>query len=214
MTLLQFSSNVAWLALAFSLLAFGQQLRALRRLPRPLDRTLPRGNPVSGVRYAFTWGMMPWAKESTRRHWGAYLRGIGFHLGVFLALAGIVAGPWLDLLPFTLRAGLAAVLGVSALLCLGGLFARLYQPNLRALSKPDDYFAVGFVGLFLACAAAALFSLALLPLFYWVGAALLVYAPFGKIRHCVYYPYSRLFFGRNFGRRGVLPPGHALKVLR
>jgi hypothetical protein len=34
---------------------------------------------------------------------------------------------------------------------------------------------------------------------------MLVYAPFSKIRHCAYYAYSRLFFGRAMGRRGVLP---------
>ena len=196
---------IAALALAFSLLAFGRRLRAFNALALPADRSPARGSPAAGVRYALTLGMAPWAKESTRRHWAAYLRGIAFHLGIFLGLALFIGGPWLALLPATVRAVLAASAGLGALLGLAGLVARLVEPNLRALSTPDDYFAVLLVSLFLATAAAALLDLALLPAFYLSGAAMLVYAPLGKIRHCIYYAYSRLFFGRYMGRRAVLP---------
>lgn len=61
------------------------------------------------------------------------------------------------------------------------------------------------VTLFLASAALWLAEPAMLPLFYFTSAAMLVYAPFGKIRHCIYFAYSRLFFGRFTGRRAVLP---------
>jgi hypothetical protein len=43
-----------------------------------------------------------------------------------------------------------------------------------------------------------------LPVFYVVGAVMLVYIPFSKIRHCVYFFYSKFFFGLSFGRRGVI----------
>jgi len=43
-----------------------------------------------------------------------------------------------------------------------------------------------------------------LPAFYLVAALMLVYIPFSKIRHCVYFFYSKSFFGRHFGHRGVI----------
>jgi hypothetical protein len=33
----------------------------------------------------------------------------------------------------------------------------------------------------------------------------LLYVPFSKISHYLYYPFARLYFGRHFGRRGVYP---------
>jgi hypothetical protein len=65
------------------------------------------------------------------------------------------------------------------------------------------------VSLFLATATSALLAPALRPVFYLVSALMLVYAPLGKIRHCLYYAYSRLFFGKFFGRRAVLPATHS-----
>jgi hypothetical protein len=205
MDLLTLTALAVLLALIFSLAAFGRRLQTFNTLARPVDRSAPKGAAAAGVRYAFTLGMAPWAKESTRRHWAAYLRGIGFHLGIFLGLAVLLGGHWLPLLPLTWRYGLGAALGAGALLGLGGLVARLVERNLRALSTADDYFAVFLVSVFLALGAAVLFYLPLLPVFFTAGAVLLVYAPLGKIRHCIYYAYSRLFFGRYFGRRAVLP---------
>jgi hypothetical protein len=33
---------------------------------------------------------------------------------------------------------------------------------------------------------------------------MMAYIPISKIRHCVYFFYSKFFFGFNFGRRGVV----------
>jgi hypothetical protein len=189
-------------------------LRVFNALARPGDRSTPKGDPATGVRYAFTWGMAPWAKESTRRHWLAYLRGIAFHLAIFLGLALFVGSPWLSLLPREWRLALATATGLGAVFGLAGFVARFVERNLRALSTLDDYFAVLLVSLFLAAASAALINLALLPVFYFVSAAMLVYAPLGKIRHCIYYAYSRLFFGKFVGRRAVLPHEQQTKVSR
>jgi nitrate reductase gamma subunit len=203
-----FSLLLAGLALMFALLAFGWRLRTFNALARPVERSLPKRDPGAGVRYAFTWGMAPWAKESTRRHWVAYLRGIAFHLGIFLGLGILLVSPWLTLIPYVWRISLAVGAGLGALFGLAGFVARLVEPNLKALSTLDDYFAVLLVSLFLATATSALLAPALRPVFYLVSALMLVYAPFGKIRHCLYYAYSRLFFGKFFGRRAVLPATH------
>lgn len=203
---------IAGVALAFAVLSFGRRLRAFLALPRPKDGARPKGNPLAGVAYAYTLGMAPWAKESTRRHLLAYLRGVAFHLGIFLGLAALLAGPWLHLLPAAWKALAALGTGAGALFGLAGFAARLLEPNLKALSTPDDYASVSLVSLFLASASLGLLIPAAMPAFYLTAAILLVYAPFSKIRHCLYYAYSRLFFGRFFGSRAVLP--HRQQVAR
>jgi hypothetical protein len=198
---LRFFQLLAGAALAFAILAFAGRLRAFAALPRPADRATPKGSPRRGVLYAFTLGMAPWAKESTRLHMQAYLRGVAFHLGILLGFAILVASPWLGAVPATWRAGLALGAAAGALLGLVGFAARLAERNLRMLSTRDDYAAVLLVSLFLASASLGVLLPAAMPFFYLASAAMLVYAPFSKIRHCLYYAFSRLFFGRFAGSR-------------
>jgi hypothetical protein len=37
-----------------------------------------------------------------------------------------------------------------------------------------------------------------------VSALFLVYEPFSKIRHYIYYPFARYYYGVAWGRRGVI----------
>ena len=85
-----------------------------------------------------------------------------------------------------------------------GILMRLTEEDTRVLSLPDDYFSVFLASLFVTLAFLTLLVPAVLPLFYVVAAVLLVYIPFSKIRHCVYFFYSKFFFGLSFGRRGVI----------
>lgn len=201
-TILQF---LVAAALVFTLVAFGWRLRIFARLSRPADRSLPRGSRSRGVLYAYTLGMAPWAKESTRIHMLAYLRGVAFHLGIFLGLGLLVASPWVHLLPGIGRYLLAAGAGLGTIFGLAGFVMRFVEHNLKSLSTPDDYFTVLVVSLFQAAATLWLLVPSTIPVFYGVSAILLVYAPFSKIRHCIYFVYSRLFFGKFFGGRAILP---------
>src|SRR5689334_25347640 len=65
-----------------------------KRHPLPADKSPIKGNISHGITYAFTKGMMPWAKESTRIHMIAYLRGIGFHVGIFTAIGAVIISPF------------------------------------------------------------------------------------------------------------------------
>ena len=214
MSLIGASQIAAGLALAFSLLAFGRLLWSFSRLSRPQDRSAPKGSPQAGILYAFTLGMAPWTKEGTRLHSRAYLRGVAFHLGIFIGLGVFLASPWLESLPSLAKALLALGTGLGAFFGLAGFVFRLAEPNLKALSTPDDYFSVLVVSLFLACEALWLARLLALPVFYGMAAAMLVYAPFSKIRHCLYFAASRLFFGKFVGSHAVLPHGQQGKTFK
>jgi len=205
MSFLFLTQILAAAAVVFCIGGFAARLWTFLRLAVPMDRSQLKGNPNVGVAYALSLGMLPWAKESTRRHAMAYLRGVGFHLTIFLVLVLFILSPWLSLLPGLVRLGLAFLCGLGSLMALLGFVSRFIEKSLKALSTPDDYFAILLVSLFQACSAAMLLNLDFLPLFYLLSALVFVYMPLGKIRHCIYFVFSRLFFGRFFGRRAVLP---------
>ncbi|MBE0410847.1 MAG: hypothetical protein IBX69_14080 [Anaerolineales bacterium] len=202
------SQIVAGLALIFSLVVFGLRLKSLLKMSSPVDVAPEKGNPTSGVLYAYTLGMAPWAKESTRRHWLAYTRGVAFHGGIIVGFIILLGSPWFASMDFQFRLvlGIAATLG--GILGLAGFASRFIEANLRNLSNPDDYFAVLLVSLFLGAAGLSMLIPATMALFYIISAILLIYAPFSKIRHCLYFAFSRRFFGKFFGRRNVLPHQH------
>jgi len=163
----------------------------------------PRGNPAAGIRYAFTTAFLPWAKESASGHLPTYLAGIVYHAGIFAMLARLV----LTLVPLAVPRGIAAVLVAlfgAALACgFGLLVKRQVAPQLRAISVPDDLIANLLVDAALAAALAASLVPGVVPLFQLLGAALLLYAPLGKLRHMLFLVTSRRLWGAYYGRRGV-----------
>ena len=183
----------------------------IKRRALPSDQSPLKGNPTHGIAYAFTTGMMPWAKESTRIHMIAYLRGIGFHVGIFLAIGALIVSPFWGLLPQPLMILLAVALAVGSLLGAAGGMMRLAERNLRGLSLPDDHFAVWLTTLFMAATALGVVNEAMRVPMYIVAGITLAYVPLGKIRHCLYFFFSRTFFGKFFGRRAVYPHPEAIR---
>ncbi len=179
-------------------------VRWMFSLPFKGDVATAKGSASKGVMYAYTLGMAPWEKESTRRHMVGYLRGVLFHVGIFAALVVFVASPWATVIWPSVRLLLAAVACLGGIAGLLGLAARFGEHNLRAISTKDDYFAVALVNLFVLTSALAVLSPSAVPVFYVVSAVTLVYLPFGKVRHCVYFFFSRFAFGVFFGHRGVI----------
>jgi hypothetical protein len=180
------------------------RLRDIMNRPFKKDYSRERGSPLRGILFAFTLGMAPWEKESTRIHWIAYLRGIFFHVGIFTAFAVLLASPWLNGLPDVILWLAAAITAIGALFGSAGIFMRLAGPNERMLSLPDDYASVLLTSLFTALATGTLIWPGVLPAFYVVAGLMMAYIPISKIRHCVYFFYSKFFFGFNFGRRRVI----------
>ena len=182
-----------------------------KRLLLPTDRSPIKGSISHGITYAFTAGMMPWAKESTRIHRIAYLRGIGFHVGIFTAIGAVIVSPFWEDLPPLLLLVLFWVLILGALLGAAGGIMRLAEHNLRGLSLSDDHFAVWLTTLFIAVTAFALLNEGFMVPMCLISALTFLYVPLGKIRHCLYFFFSRTIFGKFFGRRAVFPHPEAVK---
>ena len=176
-----------------------------KRRALPADKSPIKGSISHGIIYAFSAGMMPWAKESTRIHMIAYLRGIGFHIGIFAAIGTVIISPFWTYLPSLLSLALFWVLMLGAVLGAAGGIIRVAEHNLRGLSLPDDHFAVWLTTVFITIAGLAILNEAFLIPMYVISAVTFVYVPFGKIRHCLYFFFSRIFFGKFFGRRAVFP---------
>ncbi len=204
MSLLEITRIFAILGLGIGLVGLLLRINEIMRRPFKQDLARPRGNERRGILFAFTLGMAPWEKESTRQHWLAYFRGIFFHVGIFSAFAVLFASPWLAQLPDWVKWIALALTAAGAVFGFLGIPMRLKGPNERMLSLPDDYFSVFLTSLFIALAAVVLLVPAWLPAFYIVTGVMSIYIPISKIRHCVYFFYSKFFFGYGFGRRGVI----------
>ncbi len=172
------------------------------------------GSAWRGLLYAFGPGMAPTAKESTRSHPVVWALGVSYHLGVFTSLAILVwivtrAGAEAQALPPPpLR---AAGLALTALGVVGGvslLARRARSATLRAISHPDDWVANLLTTGFVALAGARLAAPAIDPALLGWAMLLLVYAPLGKIRHCLFFFVARGHLGRHYGRRATFPPRH------
>lgn len=208
MNFLDISRIVALAGLGLGILGILLRLGEIMRRPFKQDLSRERGQVRRGILYAFTLGMAPWEKESTRLHWVAYIRGILFHVGIFtailLCLAGLLPQVRFEGLPLWVWLPAVALTGLGALAGFAGIPMRQMDPKTRLISLPDDYFSVFFTSLFIALACLALIVPGTLPIFLITGGLLAVYVPWSKIRHCAYFFYSKFFFGMSFGRRGVI----------
>lgn len=169
------------------------------------DLADPKGETLPALLYSLTWAMAPWKKESARLHRGVYTLGVAYHVGIFLSffwLAALFIGLRL---PEPLRDLSTAYLALAALCGLVLLLRRIVSPDLRYFSGPDDYFSTCLATGFLALAALSLQYPGTSRGFFIYAGLLLLYLPFGKLRHAIYFIPARLYLGLFYGRRGVWP---------
>ena len=164
-----------------------------------------KANPQRGVIYAFGQGMMPWEKESAKKHIPTYMVGFLYHFGIFAAffllILRILSSQIGDLVLIPLK----IFISVGFISGLGLLLKRSSFKYMRKISGPDDFIANILVDIFLFFSLADLYFADFRLLFYLSAIFLFLYIPIGKIRHCFFFFYSRILFGRFFGRRGVYP---------
>jgi hypothetical protein len=197
----------AALAFAVSVAALVWQARRASSLGPSRVEAPARGVSWDGVVYAFGRGMSPWAKDSARQHLAVYVAGVVYHLGVFaslgLVLLAVVGAPWLDRIAWIA----APLLGCSLIAGATLLVRRVGARRLRALSSPDDFASNVLVTLLVASALVSVAGGGYAPSLLVTATLVFLYAPLGKIRHCVFFFLARAQFGRLMGRRGVLPGG-------
>ena len=213
---------VHWIALVVMTVVYTLRIRWLLSFKLAKDKSAP-GNPeVSdgkrGARHSLFNVAMPWSMESTRRPKGFtfWLSFSVFHLGV---VAGIFLAFVSTIAPDLLR---APVIGWSVMTLLIGAFLvalyrlarRLLRPVMRLISTPDDYFSLIMLTVWFALGAATQAYLmgiwgvsneVLQVAYLYLTSFFLLYVPFSKISHYLYYPFTRIWIGRALGHRGSYP---------
>jgi len=203
-------------ALLFMAGAYTIRLIWLFRWPLGRDRQppnpRPRTTPGKGSLYSLAAIGMPWAMEASRRDPWFYVQFATFHTGVtasiVLSLVIPYAPRWLESAALV-RLFQIVIAAAFVVACLR-MARRVTNRAVRAISTPDDYFSLGLLAVwFLLGVAAAPNSTAHgewpLLAFFLLTAFFLVYVPFSKISHYLYYPFGRFYLGRTLGHRGVFP---------
>jgi nitrate reductase gamma subunit len=195
-----YSLRIAWLL----------HFKAGRERQAPTEQH--RTNPRKGILYSWMNIAMPWAMESTRTKMFFYAQFVVFHLGVVSAIGLSFVIPYAPQLlevramTSTLQLSIAAAFVVSLL----RFYRRLTNKVMRAISSPDDYFSLGLLSVWFFFATLAVPNRpeegeTILLIYFWLTAFFLIYVPFSKISHYLYYPFTRYYFGKTMGYRGVYP---------
>jgi nitrate reductase gamma subunit len=209
--------QVQLVALAFMAVVYVLKVRWLLRFRAPAERTPARGDEARGVRYAMTTIAMPWELPSTRVQWLRWAEFAVFHVGVAVAIGLTFVMPYWPRLVGARPVALAfqLVFAAAALAALSRLWRRAVRPDLRLITSPDDLFSLALLAAWLVAgiAAAPQTSEPALIAFFGLTAFFLVYVPFSKISHYIYWPFIRYYVGRHLGHRGAYPtktvPRHA-----
>ncbi len=201
-------------ALLFMAAVYTLRLIWIFRFTSKKERTFPAGSSTAGVGYSLMNIAMPWAMESTRKRPWFYTQFVIFHFGVVAAITATFIIPYAPGL-FKVKAVVLVFQVIISAACLVGLlrlYRRLRNPALRLVSTADDYLSLLLMIVFFAAAVLAVpneYRKAEWPIavFFGLTAFFLIYVPFSKICHYLYYPFGRYFLGRTLGHRGAMPPG-------
>lgn len=204
------------MALLFMAIVYFLRIRWLLHFKAGRERQAPSGSFGNNTRGAiiFSWAniAMPHMMESTRTKFGLYLQFAIFHLGVASAIGLSFIIPYLPgvLESIAIVLILQIIIGGAFLVGVYRIFRRIFDKYIRAISAPDDYFSL----ILLTCwFALAFFSVpnnpeeshGLIMAYFILTAFFLIYVPFSKISHYLYYPFTRYYLGKTMGRRGVYP---------
>ncbi len=177
---------------------------------------------AKGVMYSWMVIAFPWSMESQRRNFLFWVSFVIFHVGVAAAITlSIFLIPYFpqvltyDWIVIGLQVLMAASFGIGVI----RLLRRIFSPYIRAISTPDDYFSILILTVWFAFAFFAVPNDTSggtwhLITFFIMTSFLLVYVPFSKISHYLYYPFTRYWIGKSLAHRGVYPMknGHAAKA--
>jgi hypothetical protein len=202
-------SNPSYLVLIIALvIGLGGLLVRIALLmahPAVKDPSPPRIPLVKGIIYAYTFGMLPWKKESARIHKLVYIRGVLLHLGIFASIVLLWMSLFVDIKTLSGSIAFSPFLGLAFLAVLAAIIARIVDRNLRALNRTDDFISLVLVTLMLLAAFGFVVGVTSREVFWSVVSAVLLYLPFSKIPHVAYFFFAKNVYASYFGRRGVMP---------
>jgi hypothetical protein len=205
-------NEVQIVALLFMAIVYVFRILWILRFRPVRERTRPAGSEREGITYSLLNVAMPWSMEVVRKKPGFYVQFVLFHLGVAAAIAATFIIPYRPeifrtravVLIFQVITGAALVVGLMR------FYRRLKNPAVRRVSTPDDYFSLLLMIVYFAAAVLAVPHRPAgaewpLILFFGMTAFFLIYVPFSKISHYLYYPFARYLLGKTLGHRGVFP---------
>lgn len=203
-------NEIQIIALSFLGIVYIIRVIWLFRFQSQSERTYPAGSERRGILRSLLNVAMPWALESIRKKPGFYVQFVIFHIGIVAAISATFIIPyWPQLFEskvcviiFQTLTGGAFLVGIMR------LHRRISDPAIRLISTADDYFSLVLMTVYFAVAVWAIpntYEKSELPLilFFALTAFFLLYVPFSKIGHYIYYPFTRFFIGRTMGHRGV-----------
>jgi hypothetical protein len=200
-------------ALAFMAVVYVVKVRWILGFQASVERTPARGSHAKGIGYAFATLAMPWELPSTRTHWFRWVEFAVFHVAVAAAIGLTFVMPyWPGAVGGTLVvAALQVVFALGAAVAVSRLARRFARPEMRLITSPDDVFSLIMLAVWLVAGilAAPQRSEVALAAFFGLTAFFLVYVPFSKISHYIYYPFIRYYIGKHLGHRGSYPPARA-----
>lgn len=165
-----------------------------------------------GIIYSWANIAMPTAMESTRTNMLIYIQFVIFHTAVTLAILQSFLIPYFPEVMESLGLDkiFQVMIGLGFLVGLIRMVRRFSSKLMRAISTPDDIFSLLLITVwFLFAALAAPHNIEeseFIPMaYFWLTAFFLIYVPFSKISHYLYYPFTRYYLGKTMGHRGGYP---------
>lgn len=171
--------------------------------------------PNKSIFYSWANVGMPWAMESTRKNMFLYIQFVIFHLGVIAAIGLSFVIPYApEILTPTVVTIIQVTCGAACLVGVLRIIRRIGSVYVRAISSPDDHFSIWLMTVWFAFATLAApnnwaAGETILMIYFYMTAFFLIYVPFSKISHYLYYPFTRYYLGKTLGRRGVMPMSKA-----
>jgi len=210
------SNDLQLMALSFMAIVYIIRIRWFLKYKASRDRQAPSErrdtSSLKGIIYSWANIAMPWSMESTRRMFFFYLQFVVIHLAVAANITLSFVIPYAPGLmkPIIVVRMLQILFAAACAIGCYRMYRRLSNPAMRLISTPDDLFSLGLLTVW---SFASIFAAPNRPdlgegplmVYFIMTAFFLVYVPFSKISHYLYYPFTRFYFGRTLGYRGVYP---------
>ena len=203
--------QVQIVALSFMAIVYALRIKWLHKFAAPKESTPSRGDHGQGIRYCMMNIAMPWTLDSYKKHPLRYLEFVIFHIGITLTITATVIIPyWPQLMTPAVVAFCKIMIAGALIAGISRLIKRIVKPEIRIISSPDDYFSIILLNLYLLSAyfGVANNNMWTTIAFFGMTTFFLIYVPFSKISHYLYYPFNKFFVGRHLGHRGVYPKNY------